>query len=110
MNQRDRLIELFKKIEYTPFPEMTMKSNLGNQFTDYALNCIADHLIANGVIVPELKKGAVYVVGDNNTLIPITITPKNKGKTIEFRKFNYPKEDKYPEIMRHFTEGNSDRR
>lgn len=49
MSDRDRLIELFKKIEYTPFPEMTMKSNLGNQFTDYALNCIVDDLLANGV-------------------------------------------------------------
>lgn len=53
MEMRDRLIELFRKIEYTPFPEMTMKSNLGNQFTDYALNCIADELLANGVIVQE---------------------------------------------------------
>ena len=47
---KDRLIELFKKTEYTPFPEMTMKSNLGNQFTDYALNCIVDNLLANGVV------------------------------------------------------------
>lgn len=50
---RDRLIKLFKKIEYTPFPEMTMKSNLGNQFTDYALSCIVDELLANGVTVQE---------------------------------------------------------
>ena len=57
MRDRDRLIELFKKIEYTPFPEMTMKSNLGNQFTDYALNCIVDELLANGVIVPPCKVG-----------------------------------------------------
>lgn len=51
MTDRDRLIELFKKTEYTPFPEMTMTANLGNQFTEYGLNCIVDHLLANGVIV-----------------------------------------------------------
>ena len=64
MTDRDRLIELFKKIEYTPFPEMTIKSNLGNQFTDYALNCIVDELLANGVIVPPCKVGG-YGVCDN---------------------------------------------
>lgn len=60
---RYRLIEIFKKIEYTPFPEMTMKSNLANQFTDYALNKIVDEMIANGVICPPCKEGdVVYVV------------------------------------------------
>ena len=59
MTDRDRSIELFKKIEYTPFPEMTMKSNLGNQFTDYALNCIVDEILANGVIVPPCKVGQI---------------------------------------------------
>ena len=63
MTNRDRLIELFKKTEYTPFPEMTMKSNLGNQFTEYALNCIVDDLLANGVILPPCKVGdKVYIV------------------------------------------------
>ena len=47
---KDRLIELFKKTEYTPFPEMTMTANLGNQFTDYGLNCIVDNLLANDVV------------------------------------------------------------
>ena len=55
MTNRDRLKELFKKTEYTPFPKMTMKLNLGNQFTEYALNCIVDEFIANGVIVPHCK-------------------------------------------------------
>ena len=57
MTDRDRLIELFKKIEYTPFPEMTMKAKFENQFTDYALNSIADKLLANGVIVPPCDIG-----------------------------------------------------
>ena len=48
---RDRLIELFKKIEYTPFPGMATKANLANQFTDYAINCIVDEMLKNGVIV-----------------------------------------------------------
>ena len=63
MTDRDRLIELFKKTEYTPFPEMTMTANLGNQFTDYGLNCIVDNLLANGVIVPPCKVGqTVYYI------------------------------------------------
>ena len=57
MTDRDRLIEVFKKIKYAPFPEMTKNINLGNQFTDYALNLIVDELIANGVIVPPCKVG-----------------------------------------------------
>ena len=57
MTDRDMLIEIFKKTEYTPFPEMTMKSNLGNQFTDYALNHIVDELLANGIIVLPCKVG-----------------------------------------------------
>lgn len=57
MTDRDRLIELFKKIEYTPFPDMTMKAKLVNQFTDYALNNIVDEILANGVIVPPCKVG-----------------------------------------------------
>ena len=61
---RDRLIELFKKIEYTSFPEMTMKANLGNQFTDYALNSIVNELLANGIIAPPCKVGdKVYAIG-----------------------------------------------
>ena len=64
--ERKRLIEIFKKIEYTPFPEMTIKSNLANQFTDYALNHIVDEILANGVIVPPCKVGdTVYVIEKN---------------------------------------------
>lgn len=57
MTDRERLIELFKKTEYTPFPNMTMTANLGNQFTEYGLNCIVDNLLANGVIVPPCYIG-----------------------------------------------------
>ncbi len=54
---RERLIDLFKKIEYTAFPELTMKANLANQFTDYALNSIVDEMIKNGVIAPPCNVG-----------------------------------------------------
>ena len=65
MTDRDRLIELFKKTEYTPFPEMTMTANLGNQFTEYGLNCIVDSLLANGVIVLPCQIGQrVYDIGE----------------------------------------------
>lgn len=57
MTQIERLKELFKEIEYTPFPEMTAKANLANQFTDYAVNCIVDEMLKNGVIVPPCEVG-----------------------------------------------------
>ena len=67
MTDRDRLIDIFKKIEYTPFPEMTIKASLGNQFTEYALNTIVDELLANGVIVPPCKVGAeIFGLFDND--------------------------------------------
>ncbi|MBR3592193.1 MAG: hypothetical protein IKL46_05015 [Clostridia bacterium] len=55
VDMANRLKEMLKKIEYTPFPEQTMIANLGNQFTDYALNCIVVELIKNGVIVPPCE-------------------------------------------------------
>ena len=57
MSNRDRLIELFKKIEYKPFPNAGTKYNLSHQFTDYALESIIDCLITNGVILPPCKIG-----------------------------------------------------
>lgn len=53
---RDRLIELFKKINYNPV-KGGIKANLANQFSEYALNQIIDELLANGVIVPPVKVG-----------------------------------------------------
>lgn len=55
MTDRDRLIELFKKIEYKPFPDSATKYNLSHQFTDYALESIIDCLIANGVVLLPCK-------------------------------------------------------
>ena len=78
MGNRDRLIELFKKTEYTPFPEMTMTANLGNQFTDYGLNCIVDSLLANGVIVPPCK------VGD---IVWSVFTPKYPANSNDYGKW-----------------------
>ena len=54
---RDRLVEVFKKIEYTSFLGSPFKANLENQFTDYALYSICDDLIENGVVVPPCKVG-----------------------------------------------------
>ena len=63
MTDRDRLIELFKKIEYKPFPDAATKYNLSHQFTDYALESIIDCIIASGVIVPPCKIGdTVYCI------------------------------------------------
>ncbi len=68
---RDRLVEVFKKIEYTSFLGSPFKANLGNQFTDYALYSICDDLIENGVIVPPCKVGQiVYIIVDFDTEEP----------------------------------------
>lgn len=55
VDMANRLKEMLKNIEYTPFPEQTMIANVGNQFTDYALNCIVVELIKKGVIVPPVE-------------------------------------------------------
>ena len=47
---RDRLIELFHKINYQS-RENGLTANLATQFTDYAIEQIADKLIAEGVIL-----------------------------------------------------------
>ena len=54
---RDRLIEIFKKTNYKPFEQCNIDANLANQFSNYALNCIVDKLLANGVIVLPCKVG-----------------------------------------------------
>ena len=67
MIDRDRLIELFKKIEYKPFPDAATKYNLSHQFTDYALESIIDCIIANGVVLPPCKVGdTVYMPWNYN--------------------------------------------
>ena len=63
MTDREKLLDIFKNIEYTPFPEMGTKANLANQFTDYALNSIVDEMIKRGVIAPPCNVGdTVYFV------------------------------------------------
>ena len=63
---RDRLVELFKKIEYTPYLGSPSISNLALQFTDYALYSICDDLIDSGVVVPPCKvEGTVYITYGN---------------------------------------------
>lgn len=57
MTDKEKLIEIFKKIEYTAFPDMTLKANLANQFTEYALNTIADEMIKHNIIMPPCKVG-----------------------------------------------------
>lgn len=64
MTDREKLIQLFKEVEYTPFPDMTMKSNLANQFTDYALNCIADYLISNGITFNRIGQWKTHISDD----------------------------------------------
>ena len=50
MTDREKLIELFKKIKYKPLPSAT-EFDFATQFTEYGLNCIVDELLASGVIV-----------------------------------------------------------
>lgn len=72
---RDRLIEIFKKINYKPFEQCNIDANLATQFTEYALNHIVDELLANGVIVPPCKVGdIVYRVSFvHKNVIPLKV-------------------------------------
>ena len=56
MTDRDRLKAVFKKIKYKPF-QTSSECDFATQFTDYALDCIVDGCLANGVIVPPCKVG-----------------------------------------------------
>lgn len=59
---RDRLVELFHKINYQS-RENGLFSNLATQFTDFAIEQIADHLIAEGVVMLPCKIGTmVYTI------------------------------------------------
>ena len=61
---RDRLIEIFRKINYHNRPD-GLTANLATQFSEYALGEIVDALFASGVIVPPVKVGdTVYVIID----------------------------------------------
>ena len=53
---RDRLIEIFRKINYQNRPD-GLTANLATQFSEYALREIVDALLASGVIVPPCKVG-----------------------------------------------------
>lgn len=65
MTDKEKLIEIFKKIEYKPFPEMVSTANLANQFTDYALNSIVDQLLATDMFIPPCEIGdTVYYTDD----------------------------------------------
>lgn len=59
---RDRLIELLRKIPYGV--------SVGAKFERYFCELVADHLIANGVIVPPCKVGdTVYYIPSGNHII-----------------------------------------
>lgn len=79
---RDRLIELFHKVNYQSRPN-GLTANLATQFTDYSLNEIIDALIANGVIAPPCKVGdALYYpsFGTNRVLLYKVISIKLNSK------------------------------
>ena len=63
MTDRDRLKAVFKKIKYKPF-QTSSECDFATQFTDYALNCIIDECLANGIIVVPCKYGdTIYCDG-----------------------------------------------
>lgn len=46
MTEYEQMIEIFKKINYKPYPN-TIEANLADQFSDYALKQIVDGLLTN---------------------------------------------------------------
>ena len=60
---RNKLKQIFKTINYVPFPECNIEANLATQFTDHALNQIVDALIAKGVTaIPCEVNDTIYVI------------------------------------------------
>mgnify|MGYP003293404635 CR=1 FL=1 len=59
MSDKNRLIEVLKDIEYAPFEDQRKDFKVGNQFTTYALETIAEALLAAGMLLPPC------VVNDN---------------------------------------------
>lgn len=64
MTERERLIEIFKKIKYKAY-ENAIEANFIDQFSDYALNIIVDEFFKNGIIVPPCKVGDKVYQYDN---------------------------------------------
>ncbi len=83
---RDRLVEIFKKIEYTPYLGSPSISNLALQFTDYALYSIVDDLIENGVFVLQCKVGQTVYMPFEGEVTPLLIvrisTEERMGKEV----------------------------
>ena len=70
---RDRLIELFYKINYQ-VRENGLMANLATQFTDYAIEQIVDKLLAEGVIVPPVKVGQICYKVYMGEILEIKVT------------------------------------
>ena len=56
MTDRERLVEFLKNSKLCSYP-------FGDQYSDETIGKVADHLLANGVIVPPCKVGdTVYIL------------------------------------------------
>lgn len=51
--QKEKLIGLVKEVRYSPFPGGALDVSVANQLPEHAFEAIAEHLIANGVVVRE---------------------------------------------------------
>lgn len=62
MNERERLIELLNDVTSTQYEgDKIIRSEM--DINDEDINCIADYLLANGVIVPPCKVGdKIYLI------------------------------------------------
>ena len=61
---RDRLIELIKEVKFAPFKDGGgLDVSVKHQLPEHAFKAIADHLLAEGVIVPPVKQGqTIYYI------------------------------------------------
>ena len=68
MTDRDRLIELIKQKQNGGWRFIT-----GEYTTDVSNECLADHLLANGVIVPPCKVGDIVYALYNGKVLKASI-------------------------------------
>lgn len=67
MNDREKLVGLMKAVKYPVFPHSDNMADFGVQHSDHVFEAVADHLIANGVILLPCTEGATVFEVSNNT-------------------------------------------
>ena len=56
INQKEKIMKLIKEVKYPAFPGGRRDFTMGIQHPDHVFELVAEHLIANGVVVMQQKE------------------------------------------------------